>query len=376
MIYLDSAATTQPFLEVVNEVSKLNLELFANSSSIHNFGFQSKKLYEQSKTRVLDLLKLKRDFDILFTSGATEANNLVLKGISEKYKNRGKTILISSIEHPSIKSTAKSLLNLGFLVKEIPVDELGMIKINALESLLTSDVILVSIITINNEMGVIQDFKRISSLIRKYPKIIFHTDATQAIAKEPIDYSLFDLISFSGHKFHSTKGVGALIFRKNISFTPLIEGGAQQNNNRAGTIDVPSIAGMAKALELSLKERDSNLNRIKEFHDYLINELSKIDEVSINSNPKCSNFIINFSLRKHKASVIVEGLSEKQIYVSSISACSSKKENTSEVLLALGKSKADADNSIRVSFSYSTTLDEINIFLSELKRLLVEVKER
>lgn len=374
MIYLDSAATTDPFDSVLEEELLINKSYFANASSIHNFGFQSKKVYEKAKTNILKLLHLERSFDLVFTSGASESNNLVLREITKHFKNRGKTILVSAIEHPSVLLTAKSLEKDGFNVVEIPVDENGLIDLDKFKSLLNNDVILVSIMTVNNEIGVIQNFTELSNEIRKYPKILFHTDATQSLGKEIIDYSIFDFISFSAHKFHSTKGTGGLIFNKKISFTPFVIGGSQQNNLRAGTLDIASYAGAALALELTTAKLKENYKHICDLRDFLIEQISLIDEISLNSNSFCTPYIVNFSLKKHKASVIVEGLSEREIYVSSVSACSSKKENVSYVILAMGKSLQEASNTIRVSFSETNTIDELKIFIENLKVLLSEVR--
>ena len=374
MIYLDSAATTVPFDSVLEEELLINKSYFANASSIHNFGFQSKKVYEKAKTNILKLLHLERSFDLVFTSGASESNNLVLREITKHFKNRGKTILVSAIEHPSVLLTAKSLEKEGFNVVEIPVGENGLVDLDKFKSLLNNDVILVSIMTVNNEIGVIQNFKELSNEIRKYPKILFHTDATQSLGKEIIDYSIFDFISFSAHKFHSTKGTGGLIFNKKISFTPFVIGGSQQNNLRAGTLDIASYAGAALALELTMAKLKENYKHICDLRDFLIEQISLIDEISLNSNSFCTPYIVNFSLKKHKASVIVEGLSEREIYVSSVSACSSKKENVSYVILAMGKSLQEASNTIRVSFSETNTIEELKIFIENLKALLREVR--
>ena len=376
MIYFDSAATTCPFNDVLLEYNKVSKESFANPSSIHNLGFQANRIYQKSKERILKLTKLDKDFDLVFTAGASEANNLVLKGLSAAYKNRGKTILVSSIEHPSVSVTANELVDAGFFVKYIPVDGNGRIIISELEKLLSNDVILVSIIAVNNETGVKQDFAAISKLIRKYPKIIFHSDITQALGKENFDYSLFDCCSFSGHKFHGLKGCGGLFYKKKLMFKSLVNGGNQQSNVRAGTLDIASIAAMTKALELSYEKLSKNYQYICDLQAYLMEKLSKIEEIELNSNELCSPYIVNFSFKEHKSSVLVEGLSEKEIYVSSISACSSKKENVSSVLLAMGKGNDLAANSMRVSFSAENTKEEIDVFIDELNRLLVEVRRR
>lgn len=376
MIYFDSAATTCPFNDVLLEYNKVSKESFANPSSIHNLGFQANRIYQKSKERILKLTKLDKDFDLVFTAGASEANNLVLKGLSAAYKNRGKTILVSSIEHPSVSVTANELVDAGFIVKYIPVDINGRIIISELEKLLSNDVILVSIIAVNNETGVKQDFVAISKLIRKYPKIIFHSDITQALGKENFDYSLFDCCSFSGHKFHGLKGCGGLFYKKKLMFKSLVNGGNQQSNVRAGTLDIASIAAMAKALELSYEKLNKNYQYIRDLQVYLMEKLSKIEEIELNSNEFCSPYIVNFSFKEHKSSVLVEGLSEKEIYVSSISACSSKKENVSSVLLAMGKGNDLAANSMRVSFSAENTKEEIDVFIDELNRLLAEVRRR
>ena len=261
----------------------------------------------------------------------------------------------------------------GYRVTYLPVDENGQIRLDALREALCEETILVSIMSVNNEVGTIEPIEEIGKLLKDYPKIFFHVDATQAIGKIKIDYKDVDLISMSGHKIHSFKSFGVLVKKKNVNLLSMNTGGGHQNGFRSGTTNVPAEIAIAKAIRFAFENQEKHFNYVRELHNYLIEKLQNIEGVKINAKENVSPFILSFSVPK-KASVVQEALSEKEIYVSTKSACSSKKEFTSYVLEAMKKDKWDSSNSIRVSFSYKNTKKEIDIFIKELKCILNNLK--
>lgn len=375
MLYFDNAATSKPLPEALEEYNKVSLSCFGNSSSTHLFGHRASVLLEESRKKVLSLLKLQGTHECLFLSGATEANNLAIKGTCFRYENRGKDIITSPTEHHSVLN-AVSQLAARFDFKEIllKVDEWGNPSMDDLKSKISPQTILVSLMAVNNEIGTILNLNDFASFLKGYPKANFHVDATQAIGKVDLDYSKVDLISFSGHKFGGLKGTGCLLYRKGLEFVTQHSGGAQEKGNRAGTVDVAGAVSLAKALEITLSKQKENLQRESELNAYLRQRLSETPEIIFNSPLEASPYVLNFSLKEHKAAIIVEALSQKEIYVSSISACSSKSEETSYVLMACHNDKRRANNSIRVSFSPDTSREQLDLFVEELKGILLSVR--
>ena len=377
IIYLDNASTTKVNDKVLQAYIDAKKNFFANPSSIHVEGVRAQRALDEARNSILFSLKLK-DKEVIFLSGATEGNALALKGVANRYKNRGNHIITSNVEHPSVLKNLEQLeKNDGFKVTYLPVNEEGKINLDDLQNAITKDTILVSLMAVNNESGAINDIRKIGLILKEYPKIIFHVDATQAIGKENIDYQNADLITFSGHKIHGLNGTGALIKNKNIELYPLIDGGGQENNYRSGTNDVAGAISLALALKIALDEQKETQNHVallyKELYQYID---SNKEEYIINSPKDGSGFIFNFSLLKKKASVVVEALSNNKIMVSSTSACHSKKENKSEIIYRMFNDESRARNTIRVSFSNKNNLEEINRLISELERITKEVKNR
>ena len=377
MIYFDCAATCPPFpktLEVFAEASAL---AFANSSSRHGAGQKSARMLEKARTDVLDCLNVKESHRCLFLSGATEANNLAIKGVAFNYANRGKKIITSAVEHPSVLNAFRQLKEkFGYEVVELPVTKDGVVDPEALKAAMDKNVILVSIMAVNNETGAINDIGALADIVHAFPKAFFHSDVTQAIGKVRLPFQKIDLFSFSAHKFGGLRGNGCLIVKKSIKLLSLSSGGEQEFGERAGTVDVPGTVALAFALNESLSTFDARKQKMAELRAYLWEKLSQIDEISFNSPKEGSPYLLNFSLNKHKASVIVEGLSEKEIYVSSVSACSSKGEPISHVLLAMGKSEGEAANSIRLSPKETASKEDCDVFIDALKELLAGVMPR
>ena len=376
LIYFDNASTTKVDPEVLQAYNKVCETTFANASSIHFEGQKANRLLDKSRDLILSSFGLSNTHQVIFTSGATEGNNLAIKGYALKYKNRGNHIIVSSIEHASVLETAKQLHDeFGFEVTYLPVDEQGYIDIVDLTKAINDKTILVSIMAVNNEIGIINDIENIALFLKSYPKIVFHVDATQAIGKINLDYSNVDMFSFSGHKIHGLKGTGALIKKKKLELLSINSGGGQEENFRSGTNDVAGAVSLAKAVSLANNKTDENMRKIAAIsffiYDYLGNNP---DQYVINSNVENPS-IINFSLLNKKASVIVEGLSNKNIMVSSISACHSRREAYSHVVKALGKGDVLSHNTVRISIDASNTIEEAKILIKELDNLVKGIKQ-
>jgi cysteine desulfurase len=376
MIYFDNAATSWTLKEAEEAFIKENDVFFANPSSSHGFGREASNHLEGARNEILDVLGLNKTHSLVFTSGATESNNLAIKGVAFKYQNRGKKIITSSVEHPSVSNVFKELIPFGFEPVFLPVNEKGQVEPDTLSKAIDDKTILVSIMAVNNEVGSINDLSRLAAIVHRYPKCYFHVDATQAMGKIALAYGVADLVSFSAHKFGGLKGTGGLLYKKSISFEPINMGGEQEKGIRGGTVNMPGFVAMAKALSLDYQSLDQNTEHVKEIWRYLYDFFAKRPDISLNSTLDGLPYVLNVSLKKKKASVVLEALSEKGIYVSSVSACSSKGEPISSVLTAMGKSKDDAMNSMRLSFSPRNTMEEAETFVKEFSAILEEVKDR
>ncbi len=374
VIYLDNAATTIANSEVLDAYVQAKRLYFANASSIHIPGQEANRMLEKAREQILNVLSCK-DHELVFTSGATEANNLAIKGYCLKHKNRGKHIIVSRIEHPSVLECAKQLEEeFGFEVTYLPVDKNGVVEVETLKNAIRKDTILVSIMAVNNEIGSINPIHDIANLLSNYKTIAFHVDATQGIGKIKLPLNEADMISFSGHKIHGLNSSGALIKRKKIELLPIMSGGGQEGNLRSGTNDVALAVSLAKAVRLENEKIDENYAKISAISQYLESYLlSRPDLYELNSgdNP----YIVNFSTLTKKTSVIVEALSTRGIMVSSTSACHAKEETISYVVQALGKSDQLAHNTIRVSLSYENTLEDIKKFIEQLENIIKEIKQ-
>ena len=373
IIYLDNAATTVANNEVLEAYQKAKRLYFANPGSIHIPGQEASRLLEKAREQILELLNVKDD-ELIFTSGATEANNLAIKGYALKYQNRGKHIITTNAEHPSVLETVKQLENVfGFEVTYLPINKSGVIEVKDLEKAIRKDTILVSIMAVNNEIGTINPIHEIHNLLSKYPTICFHSDVTQGIGKIELPYNDMDMFSFSGHKIHGLNSSGALVKRKKIELISLMSGGGQENGFRSGTNDVALAVSLARALRLENEKIVENYRKISVISEYLKSYVlahNDLYELNSGDNP----YIVNFSTLTKKASVVVEALSSRGIMVSSVSACHAKDEPKSYVAEALGKSDQIAHNTIRVSLSYENTLEDIKKFIEELEKIIKEIK--
>lgn len=359
MIYLDYSATTPVDKRVIDTYSKVCSDYIGNPNSLHKLGLKSKELIDASVRQIASILKVLPE-EVIFTSGASEANNLAIKGICSKYKNRGRHIITTKLEHSSVSQAISYLEENGFSVDYVNLLDDGTVDLVDLDNKITDDTILVSIVAVNSEVGVIQPLDKISEVIRKYPKVYFHSDVTQAIGKLKINLNCVDLASFSAQKFFGMKGIGCLIKRKKIIIEPLIHGGKSTTIFRSGTPATPLIVSLARALRLSYEDFDIKYNKVRELHDYLITKLEEFD-LFINSGDNCVPHIINISLKNIKSEVMLNALEEDDIYVSTQTACSSG--GYSSALLAIFSDKDRASSSLRISLSYLTTKEELNKFL-------------
>ncbi|MCX5774962.1 MAG: aminotransferase class V-fold PLP-dependent enzyme [Firmicutes bacterium] len=334
MIYLDNAATTAVDKEILTSYFALLNEQFANPSSIHKAGQDSFRLLSKAREQILQLFQL-TDHEIVFTSGATEAINLALKGYAIANATRGNHLITSSVEHPAVLNAMIQLRDyFHFDLTILPVDADGIIQPQSVQKAIRDDTILVAIMQVNNETGSIMPIDEISKIVKQHPKAVFFSDTTQGIGKINAHYDDLDMFVVSAHKINGLKVSGALIKRKSIKIIPLASGGGQENNLRSGTSDFPIHVMLSKTIRMALEKLKGHSEHAKELTDYLRNELIKRDELVINSPVSASPFIVNFSLKTKKASVVIEALSLKQIMVSSVSACSSNKFVGSSVLFA------------------------------------------
>lgn len=377
IINFDNAATTLIDETIKKEYQILLDEHFCNPSSPHRGGYEVKRKIDASRDDILKSLNLsKNDFKVIFTSGATEANNLAILGVARRYKKRGKHLITTSIEHPSVLRVFYHLRDEeGFKLSILEPDEKGVVSINELATVLNDETILVSIMATNNEVGSLNDVEEMSKIIQKYPKCFFHVDVAQAIAHRNLNYNFFDLISFSAHKINGLKGSGALIMKSKITLAPIAFGGEQEFGIRSGTEDAEKDIVLSSTIRLAMDKFNTKYNFVKDMHDHLYDGLVKLeDEIVLNSPRDSSPFIVNFSLKNKRASVLVEALSNEGIYVSTSSACSSKLAKESYVIRAMFDDEKRARNSIRISLGYDNTMEEINFFLVVLEKLLKEIR--
>lgn len=376
-IYLDNAATTKALPEVTAALVDALEKNYANPSSLHRFGLKSEKILKKSRKTAADYLGVKSK-EIIFTSGGTESNNLAIRGITEAYKNRGRHLITSPIEHSSVEETFKALEKEGWQVDRVKVDQGGYVDLEHLKTLITEETLLVSIMQVNNELGTIQPIKKIAELIKENnPLSFFHVDGVQAFGKIYSNLSSWpvDLYSISGHKIHGPKGIGALYLQNGINLKPLFYGGGQERNLRSGTENIPAIAGLKEAIkklpQLSASENEDQLLAQKK--KYLLNLLREIEEVLINSPAAGAPHIINFSLPGIKGETMLHAMESQGVYLSTGSACSSKKKG-SRIINACGLSMQRSESALRVSLNKDITDDDLDYFIKTLKEQIEFLK--
>lgn len=365
MVYLDYSATTPVNEEVLDSFAKSALNYPGNPNSLHKLGVDANNLINEATEQIASLLKINSK-EIIYTSGSSEANNAAIKGICEKYQNRGKHIVTTNLEHSSIYGPIDYLVEHGFEVSFVDLDENGLVTIDNLKKVMRDDTILVTIGAINSEVGIKQNIDEIGLFLKEYPKCFFHVDMTQAIGKIPVSLENVDLASFSAHKIFGLKGVGILYKKEKIELVPLIHGGKSTTIYRSGTPALPLIVSMAKALRLALDNLDSKYNKIKELNDYLKFELVKYANVRINSNDYAIPNVLNISVLGVKPETLQHALEKFEIYISTQTACSSG-SSVSKAVYAVTNDKDRASSSVRISLSYLTTKEELDYFLDKFK---------
>ena len=366
MIYLDNSATTMVDDRVLETFNKVCKNYPGNSNSLHSLGIKSKELEEYAPEKISNLLGVKPS-EIIYTSGASESNNTVLKGVASKYKNRGNHIITTYLEHSSVLETCKYLENKGFIIDYVKIKDNGLIDIDDLERLLTDNTILVSVAYVDSELGIRQDIDTISKIVKKHPKCYFHVDATQAIGKIKVDPTSIDFISMSAHKIFGLKGIGLLIKKDNIVIDNLIHGGKSTTIYRSGTPALPLICSLMKALELVIPNIDKNYEYVSSLSRKIKDNLKKYDNIHINSTENSIPYIINFSVIGVKPETFIHTMEEEDIYLSTKSACS-----TSDVSLSVDSiyhNREISMSSIRISLSYKNTEEEIDKFIKAFDKI-------
>ena len=362
MIYLDYSATTPVEESVLNSYIETTKKIIGNPNSLHKLGVDAKRLIDRATSQIATILGVKPN-EIIYTSGASEANNTAIKGICLKYQNRGKHIITTPLEHSSIIEPLNYLKELGFEVEYVNLTPSGKVDLEDLEKKLREDTILVTIASISSELGIIQPVNEIGKIVKKHPKAFFHSDITQSMGKEKIDLTNVDLASFSAQKFYGMKGIGALIKKENIVIEPLIHGGKSTTKDRGGTPATPLIVSTAKALRLAYENIEEKENKVRKLNDYLREELTK-ENITINSPIDAIPNILNISIENIKPETMLHALEEKEIYISTKTACATS--NASLAVLSLTKDTTKASHSLRISISYKTTKEELDIFIKEL----------
>jgi cysteine desulfurase len=377
MIYLDYVATTPLSDEIRLTYEKILEKYFANSDSAYSLGYEVSGLLDNARSHIASLLKVRPD-ELIFTSCASEANNTAIKGVCFQYMNRGKHIITTAVEHSSVMNTFKQLEEVfGFDVDYIGVDEKGHLNLEELKDKIREDTILVSTMYVNNEVGTINPIKKISQIIHeKNPKTKYHVDCVQALGKLPIDLSLCDLATFSAHKIFGLKGSGLLYKNHHTTIVPLINGGQQEFGLRGGTSNAATYIVLAKTMRLALEKQEEHYQYVASLNAFMREELHKRDGIVINSSEDASPFILNISVPHYKPEVIVHDLESSGIYISTRSACTSKKTEISHTLAAMHLDEEVAKSALRISFAYVTTKEECVTFLKALDQSLERVKKQ
>lgn len=365
MVYLDYSATTPVLPEVLDSYNKVTEEYFGNPNSLHSMGIKSRELLDSANKQVAELLNIKES-EFVYTSGATQANNMAIIGAALTYCRYGKRIVISKMEHQSIYGIAKYLEKLGFTIDYVKVTSEGVIDFDDLKKKVTKDTILVSVCAVNSETGARQPLKTVRQVIRKNNEnCILHSDMTQAIGKVNININDVDLATMSGHKIYGPKGIGLLYKNRNLVLTPLLFG-AEDGDLNPGTPPLPLIVAFSKSLRLALKDLSKKEEVVRKYNETIISHLSEYPKIKINSSKYCIPHILNISLMDIKPETFIHALEADEVYVSSNTACSKGKK--SESVMNMYNDNKRAETTIRISLSYMTLPSEISDFLTSFDK--------
>jgi cysteine desulfurase len=371
MVYLDYAANSPVDEEVLDLFYDITKRYYANPNSVHKLGLETKKMIDDATSNIAKNLKIDSN-EIIYTSGASESNNLAVKGICERYKSNGKHIIVSTLEHNSIIAPAAAMQEIGFDVDVLPVLANGLVNIDELKKLIREDTILVSVCSVDSEIGIRQPIEEIAKVVKEYPNCHFHTDASQALGKVNIDFSDVDLITITPHKFFGMTGTGLLIKKKNVQLKPIINGGKSTTVYRAGTPELANIIALDKALDKALKHQEERLGYIKSLQKSLIEGLKKYPLVHINNTENSIPSTINISVKGVRSLDLAKRLEESDIYVSTKTSCCPS-ESPSKLVYALTKDKSLASSSLRISLAHLTKKEEIEYFLDEFDKAYKEL---
>ena len=372
MIYLDYAANSIVDPEVLKVFNDATIKYFANPNSVHKLGLEAERAIQESTNNIAKKLNILPD-EIIYTSGATEANNLAIKGIANRYKNKGKHIIIGSLEHNSIVASCTELQNLGFEIDLIPVRKDGLLDLDVLKNLIRDDTILVSVCAVDSEIGIIQPIDEIGEFLSNYENIIFHTDLSQALGKIKIDFKNIDLATIAPHKFGGLNGSGILVKKKEIGIMPLIHGGKSTTIYRSGTPVTANIVAMDKAIEIAILNIEERYNYVLNINKKIQEFLSRYKNITINSTKNSIPYTINFSIKGIKSVKFVSRLEEHEVYISSKTSCCPV-QTPSKLVYALTGSKQLAVSSARISISHLTTEDEIQEFFKIFDKVYKELE--
>lgn len=378
MIYFDNSATTKPYPEALATYTEVATRIWGNPSSLHNLGSQATRILEASRKQIAELIGKKAE-EIYFTSGGTEGDNWVLKGVAFEKAPYGKHIIVSDIEHPAIKESAAWLKTQGFEVDYAPVDARGFVKVDELARLLRPDTTLVSVMAVNNEIGSIQPIHDIATLLEDRPTISFHVDAVQALAKVATEAYLperVDFATFSSHKFHGLRGVGFVYIKEGKKITPLLTGGGQEKEMRSTTENVAGIAATAKALRLAMENQEAFASKTQQMKEVIRKELASYPDVTIFSGEDhFAPHILTFGIKGVRGEVVVHAFEEFDIYISTTSACSSKAGKPAGTLIAMEVDKSIAQTAVRLSLDFENDMSQVEQFLTKFKLIYEKTRK-
>ena len=378
MIYFDNSATTKPYPEVLETYMQVASKILGNPSSLHRLGDQATRILDASRQQIADLIGKKSD-EIFFTSGGTEGDNWVIKGVAFEKAQFGKHIIVSAIEHPAVKESALWLKSQGFEVDFAPVNEEGFVDVEALAGWIRPDTILISVMAVNNEIGSIQPIEAISELLADKPTISFHVDAVQALSKIPTEKYLterVDFATFSGHKFHGVRGIGFAYIKSGKKITPLLTGGGQERDYRSTTENVAGIAATAKALRLSMEKLDIFTSKTEQMKAVIRQALLDYPDIFVFSDEEdFAPHILTFGIKGVRGEVIVHAFEDYDIFISTTSACSSKAGKPAGTLIAMGVNKDKAQSAVRLSLALENDMSQVEQFLTKLKLIYNQTRK-
>lgn len=378
-VYFDNSATTRCYPQVAEMMLQIMTGAYGNPSSMHKKGFEAEQYVKEAKELIAKNLKVSEK-EIFFTSGGTESDNLAIIGTALANRRAGNHIITTGVEHPAVKNTVKYLEEQGFRITMLPVDKQGVIKMDAFKEALCEDTILVSVMYVNNEVGARQPIEEIAAHLKETKsKALFHVDAVQGFGK----YRIFpkktgiDMLSVSGHKIHGPKGIGFLYIRDKVKIKPIAFGGGQQNGVRSGTENVPGIVGIAEAVRICYDNFDEKIDTLYGLRDRFVEGVSNIEGCHVNGmlEREGAPHIVSVTFDDVRSEVLLHALEDKDIYVSAGSACASNKPEPSATLLAMGLSMKEIEGTIRFSFSFDTTAEEIDYCIAALQELLPRLRK-